>query len=337
MALVRSASLAGYREKLTLDGINPVDVFNRLGLPSDILDDPDQFINQQAKVDLLECAARMTGKSNWGLELGSTQNLAILGAVGVLVQQSTTVREALHLIGRYIHRQAQHVEFLVIETGNFALLRFRYMDEVARNSKQANDMAIAATYSIVNHLCNQKVRLQAVEFMQPAAEYPDNMQQIFSAKTSFGYQYGGLVFDRKYLDLPVAGASPTIQRMVQTFLQSNYPDDVPGQVCWVLGNMLPREDISLQLVASCMGMSSRTLQRRLLAHGVAFKELLDSVRVNLVCLYLKEGRFNLTHIAQMVGYAHQSALSRSFKRIKGISPSTWEREQRKSLPLVAAF
>ncbi|MGY0216899.1 AraC family transcriptional regulator [Endozoicomonadaceae bacterium StTr2] len=330
MALVRSAALAGFKQKLEKDGVKPTDLFGQLALPLNLLDDPDELISQQLKVRLLEQAAAMTGHPNWGLELGYQQNVAMLGSIGVLLQQSENVREALELIGRSLHRQAQHVEFMLIETGDAALLRFRYMEPVSRHSRQANDMAIGITYSALNFLCGRKVPLRAVEFTHPQSEYTADLQWLFDTRLFFGNDYCGLLLDRSYLDMPVAGRSIEIQRMVQSFLQTKYPNDLPGQVCWVLGNMLPLEAISLNLVATSMGMSARTLQRRLLENDVAFKTLLDTVRVNLVCLYLREGRLNLTHIAQMVGYAHQSALSRSFKRIKGITPSQWlslEREQ----------
>ncbi|MEM6773757.1 MAG: helix-turn-helix transcriptional regulator [Pseudomonadota bacterium] len=72
-------------------------------------------------------------------------------------------------------------------------------------------------------------------------------------------------------------------------------------------------------------MSRRTLQRRLAEQDVAFLELLDRARRELVYSLLRTPRYRLSEIAFLAGYADQSAFSRAFRRWEGQTPAEFRR------------
>jgi AraC-like DNA-binding protein len=92
-----------------------------------------------------------------------------------------------------------------------------------------------------------------------------------------------------------------------------------------LGAELRGGDPTLDRVAARMGMSGRTLQRRLDEQSLRFGELVDEVRAALAKAYLQDRQMALCEVAFLLGFADQSAFGRAFKRWTGMTPGRWRR------------
>ena len=77
-----------------------------------------------------------------------------------------------------------------------------------------------------------------------------------------------------------------------------------------------KNEILQAYVAQQMHISDRTLQRHLKQHALNFQEIVDEFRLQQSQLYLKQSR-RLSEIAELLGYADQSAFGRAFKRWTG--------------------
>jgi AraC-like DNA-binding protein len=73
-------------------------------------------------------------------------------------------------------------------------------------------------------------------------------------------------------------------------------------------------------VAAELGVSRRTLARRLAAEGQSFVKILDSLRFDLAKRYLREADLPITEVAWLLGYCETSALNHAFKRWTGSTP-----------------
>ena len=92
-----------------------------------------------------------------------------------------------------------------------------------------------------------------------------------------------------------------------------------------VGAELRGGDPALDRVAGRLGMSGRTLQRRLDDQGLRFGELVDEVRSALAKAYLQDRQMALCEVAFLLGFADQSAFGRAFKRWTGVTPGRWRR------------
>lgn len=81
-------------------------------------------------------------------------------------------------------------------------------------------------------------------------------------------------------------------------------------------------------VAGALGMSSRTLQRRLTERGTTFRELVEQWRHVAACEMLVSGRDRIASIAWQVGYANVSSFNHAFKRRAGIVPTEYRHGHR---------
>ena len=81
----------------------------------------------------------------------------------------------------------------------------------------------------------------------------------------------------------------------------------------------------IEAIARRLGMSSRTLQRRLADQHCAYAELVERARRGLATDLLREGRYGLAEIAFLCGYSDQSTFSRAFRRWEGKTPASFRR------------
>ncbi|MEO1273598.1 MAG: helix-turn-helix transcriptional regulator, partial [Myxococcota bacterium] len=83
-------------------------------------------------------------------------------------------------------------------------------------------------------------------------------------------------------------------------------------------------------VAQRLGMSRRTLYRRLRDEGTTFQHLLDDLRAGMAQSLLKNRHTDLTEVAFILGFSEPRAFSRAFKRWTGTTPARWRNEMRRN-------
>ena len=76
----------------------------------------------------------------------------------------------------------------------------------------------------------------------------------------------------------------------------------------------------LPAIASRLGLSQRTLARRLAAEGLNFSDVLESLKVDLARRYLVDNDLSISQVAWLLGYLEASSLTHAFKRWTGMTP-----------------
>lgn len=87
-----------------------------------------------------------------------------------------------------------------------------------------------------------------------------------------------------------------------------------------LRDLLPLKRATASDIAGAIGLSERTLHRRLAEAGTSFQRVLDDFRVQEADRLLLGRKLPLAQIAYNLGYADQASWSRAYKRLRGTSP-----------------
>lgn len=97
-------------------------------------------------------------------------------------------------------------------------------------------------------------------------------------------------------------------------------------IACVLSEGLPKMDE----IARRLGMSVRSLHRRLAKDGMTFQNLTETTRRELAEGLLRDERSSLSEIAFLTGFSEQSSFNRAFKRWVGHTPATYRKEKLKT-------
>jgi AraC-like DNA-binding protein len=95
---------------------------------------------------------------------------------------------------------------------------------------------------------------------------------------------------------------------------------VRSKVEEVLPKLLPHGKATAAEVARRLGLSTRTLSRKLGEEGTSFAEILDQLRAVLAKRYLGDETLHVSGIAWLLGYREVSSLTHAFKRWTGMTP-----------------
>ena len=98
---------------------------------------------------------------------------------------------------------------------------------------------------------------------------------------------------------------------------------VGARVRHEIARLLPQGEPRREEVAAVLGLTDRTLQRRLQAESTSYQQLLDDTRRELARQYLGEPRHSLAEVADLLGFADQSNLFRACKRWFGLPPGQY--------------
>jgi AraC-like DNA-binding protein len=306
---------------------DPLTVLEAAGLSVNALDDPDGTIPYRAMGLLTQAACEKTRCPHFGLEIGREIRIHTLGLLGELMRNSPTLRVALQDFALHHHRNAHGGVAYLIEDEVHAFFGYAMYEPNLQGYSAICDGSAMAAFNIFRELAGAG-HMSGLEVLFSRSE-PENMpfyRNSFGVKLSFNAHQTAVVFPRRLLDRPIAGADA--QRRI----------DIEKQVraLWHVGDMdlvthlrrelrvsLIRGDVSAITISARLGMGRRTLHRRLDDLGLQFQEALDETRCDYAQQLLAYTRLEIASIASMVGYTDPSVLTRGFVRWTGITPSQW--------------
>jgi AraC-like DNA-binding protein len=90
---------------------------------------------------------------------------------------------------------------------------------------------------------------------------------------------------------------------------------------------LPFNEVSLEMLAQQLCMSTRSLRRHLQGQGVSYKTLLENERKRIALNRIEQQDISIDKLAELLGYNNASSFSRAFKRWFGISPHHYQQDK----------
>lgn len=87
-------------------------------------------------------------------------------------------------------------------------------------------------------------------------------------------------------------------------------------------------DARIEAVARILGLTPRTLQRRLQAEGLRYQAIVDAARGALAQQQLADPERSIEELAGLLGYADAGSLGRAFRRWYGCSPAEYRQRLR---------
>ncbi|HKP61118.1 MAG TPA: AraC family transcriptional regulator ligand-binding domain-containing protein [Polyangiales bacterium] len=188
-------------------------------------------------------------------------------------------------------------------------------------------------------LTNKQVTPLEVWFAHPAPRDISAYTALYGRAPRFSAECNALVVNGAGLHAPLATHEPEVLKVLEHQARSllqQLPslEDFVACVRQHIQSELPHGNTTASAVADKLGISGRTLHRRLRSHGTTYQEQLDQVRYRLAASYLASRRYPLGEVASLVGFAQQSAFQRAFKTWAGQTPAEY---QQSGMPAVTAL
>jgi AraC-like DNA-binding protein len=161
-------------------------------------------------------------------------------------------------------------------------------------------------------------------------------EHFYGRPVEFGAQRDQLVFSNETLATQLITQDPYLLKTLRPFCEeaararNTAAGSLRASVENEVGRRLQDGRADREMIARAVGVSVKTLSRRLAAEGTHFSEIVDELRYSLASQYLNEPGFTLPQIAWLLGYNDLTSFNHAFKRWSGRSPSTARNEGRLS-------
>jgi len=158
--------------------------------------------------------------------------------------------------------------------------------------------------------------------------------RLFGCRPEFDSPFDGIVIDVRNLDRANSRADSDLASHARKLIEAVlHPDarTVQQNVEQLIVLLLPTGRATIRTCADSMGVTVRTLQRKLEADGAGFNEVLHRVRMQLSAQYLANPRVRVTDVASLLGYSSIGAFTRWHSHVFGVSPQKWRAGNRTAL------
>jgi AraC-like DNA-binding protein len=169
--------------------------------------------------------------------------------------------------------------------------------------------------------------IAAVQLKRAPPRHPERFAEVLGAPVSFGHAASALCLPGRARDMPISSSDPWLRRAIESLLPHHengaHGSALERSVRSCLRELLPQGRLGAVAAAGVLGMSERSLHRRLRELGLSYQTVVDAFRREEAERLLLEGRVEMTEIAHRLGFADQSAFSRAFRRWTCMAPRAW--------------
>jgi AraC-like DNA-binding protein len=249
-----------------------------------------------------------------------------LGLIFYVAASSETLGDALRRTARYSSISNEGLSLKCLEEDDIRIV-FDYVG-IARHSDRHQ---IEFFMTVLIRLCRQLTGLRLVPRRTRLTHRRSNhggseLAEYFGGHTTFGARADELTFVRSIRDIAITSADPYLNEILVANCEqalSHRPKNrgtLRSAVENAIVPLLPHGKVRASGIAARLGLSQRTLARRLELEGETYSEVLESLRGDLARQYLSDFDLSISRIAWLLGYEEVSAFTRAFKRWTGKTP-----------------
>ena len=179
-------------------------------------------------------------------------------------------------------------------------------------------------------LVDSRIPLQGAEFPFAAPLHLASYRVLFDGPSTFGQDHAALVFDARYLTLPIRRDETAMNQMLQHALpltvRAYRRDRLLVQRVRQALSTLPDDTRNAHDLAALLNLSPRSLHRQLQDEGATLQAIKNQVRRDRAIELLQRSQRPIKQIAEAVGFRNEKSFIRAFKGWTGVAPGEWRGE-----------
>jgi AraC-like DNA-binding protein len=318
LAMLRTAEVRGFRTD---------DLLEAVGITREVVEDPDARIPAPLVLALWESLRSRCGDAALHLAAPTILPFGAYRVIDYLVDSSATVGEAIDRFARFFRLIADAMRLTIEVDGELSRLELCLAQGGAVPGLYV-DYVFAALVGRIRMKPRRGLRVWGVELRHVAPADASAYIECFQAPVRFAAAADRLYFHVAEWRAPMDNADAALAELLEAhaqMLSSRIPDAADGFVAAVrnaYAASLP-DEAHANGVARRLHVSTRTLQRKLVAAGTTFRAVCDTSRHGLAQAYLSDPNVSLSEVAFLLGFSDQTSFARAFRRWTGVPPGVW--------------
>jgi len=328
LARARAVTLTNFLGLARCLGVDPHAMLARSGLSAGALGDPENWLPSRQVLDLLEETAATTGRDDFGVLLGEFRSFASLGPVSLLLRHEVTLRSIIGAMIEYRRLLSELLHLRLEVHGDDSILFWNLVPGL--RSSQGINLLATIGYRVLIDGTAVHWHPECVHFRHGRPHDVAAFQRVFSCPIEFNSEFDGLTLKTRSLDLlndfADAEMAAHARRLLNLLPGQRGEESAVERTRGTIALLIQSGQTDVTDVARCMGLTKRSLQRRLKAEGHSCSGLLNDVRRELAVRYLGNSSNSSSAVAELVGYSSLSAFTRWFVSEFGKPPGEWRQQ-----------
>jgi len=309
------------------------DLLASVGLEADADTDPKVMIADSAYYDLIERIAGTTDVTDLPLRTGASMRCDDYGALGLAFKAAPDLRGSFARVERYARLWTSVVEYELRPEGDAVWFLLHRTGPRRLGLRISNEATLASAASIAREVSSDGVfQPLEVHLQHKAPPVTLDHARYFGCPVRFNSDRDALLIANTTLSRANRLGDEGITRFLLGHLEQELAkvagtQSISRRIRDVLVRALSEGVPKMEEVARRLGMSARSLHRRLAEDGLSFQVLTEETRKDLAIALLKQDQYSLAEVAFLTGFSEQSAFTRAFKRWLGETPAAYRKNR----------
>lgn len=275
-------------------------------------------------------AIRLTGDQALGLHCGIRASESSFGLLPPLISHSRTLRDGIRLMCRFHPLVLEGVWIELRERSGIARLRVEFPRSHSAFDRGLAELMVAGLTRALRAFGCAESDIHEVCFEHAPPPHRDAYRALFGDRARFGQPFTGVDFSAATLDRDHLHFDPELQGLVRERAEG-FLDRLskPRTMVEALHAVFLRQPSGLppnmEQAAKQLGISVRTLRRRLREEGSSYQAVFTAARQQTACVMLRNPDLSLQFIADSLGFADATTFHRAFKRWTGFTPTEYRK------------
>jgi AraC-like DNA-binding protein len=277
---------------------------------------------------MFELALDLTGDPALGLHLAERLTGQAFVPTGHLVAHSPSLRKGFESLRQFQRLIGDDPYFELREHGDEVTVRcLRLSGQSPRLRRFSCEMIVTSFFRLIRYFAVH-ARPERVAFEYPAPPYRQEYSRVFEQAERFEQPFTGIVFDRALLDVPSPHRDEDVHEALRELAERRtirLGQGVPYALRvreFLVQQRSPRRT-DMETVARSLGLSVRSLRRRLAAEGKSYSAVEHDALAIVAKRLLRDERRTIQETAYEMDFADTTTFHRAFKRWTGTTPSAY--------------
>lgn len=291
----------------------------------------DAYIPFAAYTAILERAALLSGRDDFGLLLGSRQTLASLGPVGHVMRHAATLGEALSDFASLQISNSTGGAVYLHRSGSDFIFGYGIYGAGGAASAQLYDVILAVGSNLIRELTRDAVRPGEFHSIRPVPANLAPYRRMTPSPVRFGQSQTCIFLAKADMAFPLPTADGPARDAALADLMprlAKAPWGMAGRVRHALRPQMLEGRTRMPEIARRLGMNPRSLRRALVREGATFEAVRDEIRYAVARDLLALTGLPASDIGMTLDLASPSSFVHAFRRWSGTTPVRWRRDFR---------
>lgn len=316
-----------YKELLQSFGIHVQEVLRKAQIPEDIFSRPTIAMEEEAYYRFLETVGDMVNDPKLPVLLSTTDRIESFSPPIFAAWCSKNGNICIDRLARY-KPLIGPMSFALTEDGTTKTIELKAGKPDLTIPSFLVQSEFAFVTGIIRKATQESICPVQVEMTAPPEDpfFSDYLQiPVQKGKTN------RITFQKLDLEKPFISANDAMWSYFQPELAKRLSDlemddSTSARVRSALSELLPGGMFGIEDVAKKLGVSKRTLQRKLSEENTTFQKQLNSTRETLALHYVTNTDMHISDIAYLLGYAETNSFLRAFSVWTGTSPVKYRKK-----------